>query len=91
MPLDWREVDPTKERKSVQFALETIFEDGLMPRRERDEEGGEDGASMRKIGKADAGYGCVGLGTGGFRDSNQTLAESSKRTLLFAVEGLLKM
>ena len=40
VPPEWCEVDPTEEGKSVRFALEPLFEDGLIPRRERNEEGG---------------------------------------------------
>ena len=39
VPPKWREVDPTEEGKSVLFALEPLFEDGLILRKERDKEG----------------------------------------------------
>ena len=88
MLLDWCEVDPTKARKSVEFALEPIFEDGLMPRREeRDKEGGEDGAFMRKIGKADAGYGCVGLGRVDSGLVTKLLSSPAKRQFYSQLKG----
>lgn len=51
MPPDWREVDPTEARKSRRFALELVFEDGLMARREGDEdEGGGWGICKKTMG-----------------------------------------
>ena len=90
MPPDWREVDPTEERKSVRFALEPVFEDDLITRRERDEEGGCGWSFYEEKKEGGHWVRVYRTRTGVFWDSNQALAESSEKTLLFAVEGLLK-
>ena len=50
MPLDWRKVDPAEEEKSLHVALELVFKDDPIPRREGDEEG-EPFAKRRRKGE----------------------------------------
>jgi len=60
VPPDWHEVDPTEEGKSLRFALELVFEDGLMARREGDGDKGGVGGRLREDNeRANTGCGCV--------------------------------
>jgi len=56
VPPEWRELDLTEERKRLRFALEQVFEDGLMSRRETRTKGVWVGILREDNGRANIGY-----------------------------------